>query len=63
MGITKDGNSDGVLYRIAIEIEEDAVELVEVEACETGFCAAWNSQTFQSYTLPGLLSLMYSKFK
>ena len=56
MGITKDGNSDGVLYRIAIEIEEDAVELVEVEACETGFRTARNSQTFKSYTLPGLLS-------
>ena len=56
MGITKDGNSDGVLYRIAIEIEEDAVELIEVEACETGFCAVRGSQTFQSYTLPGLLS-------
>ena len=46
MGITKDGNSDGVLYRIAIEIEEDAVELVEVEACETGFCGVRGPQTF-----------------
>lgn len=55
MGIIKDGKSDGVLYRIAIEIEEEEVELIEVEACETGFRAARVSQTFQSYTLPGLL--------
>ena len=56
MDIILDGRSDGVLYRIAIEIEEEAVELVEVEACESGFRAARDSQTFQSYTLPGLLS-------
>jgi cation transport regulator ChaC len=55
MGIIKDGKSDGVLYRIAIEIEEEEVELIEVEACETGFRTARVSQTFQSYTLPGLL--------
>jgi hypothetical protein len=56
MDIIHDGRSDGVLYRIAIEIEVEAVELVEVEACESGFSAARDSQTFQSYTLPGLLS-------
>ena len=56
MGIIKDGKSDGVLYRITIEIEEEEVEQVEVEACETGFRAARDSQAFQSYTLPGLLS-------
>ena len=56
MEIIKDSKYDGVLYRIFIEIEEKEVEMVEVEACETGFRATRDSQTYQSYNLPGLLS-------